>query len=175
MDAAPTASPQSQLPPIPRRRRRAGRIVAVLIVVVVVALLWRCAGARQSAVRLKTHNALRTVEQAAAVYQLRFNAPPTLDDLLSTRLLDGLPLDEFSRCEPEVAAGEPPVVDAWVVQTVPCRAVRKGEAWGGPGETTDRDIPPCRFVLMKDWTVRQIDEPDYQRDFAGRVKLTPLR
>lgn len=126
---------------------------------------------RQSGVRLHVYIQLRSIAQAAAVYEQTFNTPATLDTLLASTLLDRTALREFSRCQPLTT---PPPLDAWLVQTTPCRAVRKGEAWGGPGETTAQDIPACRYVLMKDWTVQQIEEPDFQRDFAKHVRLTPL-
>jgi hypothetical protein len=148
------------------------------VVVVLIAVVFRWATAiRQSGVRAKTQMVLQSVAQAAAAYQQEHAVVPTIDDLLNTKLLDPAALREFSRCAPIGPSGGsgPPVLDAWLVQTVPSRAVRKGEAWGGPGETIDNDLPACRFVLMRDWTVRQIDEPTFQQSYAQRVRLTPLR
>lgn len=159
----------------PGRRRRWLLVGVIGLALIVLVARWATA-VRQSGVRLKTQVALLSVAQAAAAYQQQHAVAPRLDDLLTTGMLDLAILREFSRCAPVGAGGSnAPVLDAWLVQTVPSRAVRKGEAWGGPGETIDHDLPACRFVLMKDWTVRQIDEPDYQRDYAPHLQLTPLR
>lgn len=156
-------------------RRRVWAIVSGIGLVVAIALLARWATTmRQSGVRLQVHAALHSVSQAAEMYRMDTGATPTLDDLQGAGLVDVASLRAFSRCEPATPGGAP-ALDAWLVQTVPCRAVRKAEPWNGPGETIDHDLPACRFVLMKDWTVVQIDEPDFQRDYAERVTLTPLK
>ena len=163
------------MPPSPRPRRTRRIAIAALILLTLSFLFVRWATTmRQSGVRLHVHVQLRSIAQAAAVYEQQFNTPATLDTLLASNLLDRTTLREFSRCQSVTTPPPPPPLDAWLIQTTPCRAVRKGEAWGGPGETTDQDLPACRYVLMKDWTVQQIDEPDYQRDFAKHVRLTPI-
>ncbi len=99
-------------------------------------------------------------------------APSSLDAVLSSGFLSGQALKQLSRAVP-IHAGDTDL--PLVVQTVPCRAVRKGERWGGIEERINHDLPACRFVLMPDWTVVQIDEPDYQRDIAPRINLVPLQ
>lgn len=155
-------------------RRRLIIIAGLIACVLVVVLLMWARGTRQSAVRMTTHNRLRLVTQAAQIYQQDTGAAPTLDALLAAGLIDAASLREFSRVQP-VAATSNGVVPPILVQTVPCRAVRKGEAWGGPGDKLDNDLPAKRFLLMPDWTVAGMDEPDFQRDWAGKLQLSPLK
>lgn len=172
---APEAHPQESSPDSGRiGSRRLWVLLGVAVLAAAGWTVWNPAwGARQSAVRAMTHANLRSIARAAEVYQQQFGTQPTLDDVLAKGLLDAERLDGFSRCDP--VPGGAAVLDAWLVQTKPCRAVRKGEAWGGPGETIDRDLPACRYVLMRDWSVRQIDEPEFQSVAAPRVRLTPVR
>lgn len=173
--------PDSPSPDAVARHGRSGRlrklvVIGVIVSVAAVLVVRSVSAPRQSAVRLVTEISLRHVTQAAEIYQQQHQASPKLDDLIASGLVDVLMLDEFSRCEqPGGVGGIGPAINAWLVQTFPCRAVRKGEAYGGPGETTDVDIPACRFVLMHDWSVVQIEEGVYQRDYAPHVVLKPLR
>ncbi len=162
--------------PARNRRRRRALIVGGALIFALAGLFayeW-FTRVRQSAVRARVAAALRSVSQAAEAYERENGRPATLDDLIVANLIDVPALAEFSRCEPSTTTGEPAAPAAWLVQTIPCRAVRKGEPWGGPGEFLDRDLPPCRFLLMHDWRVEQFDEIDFQREFAGRVRLSPF-
>ena len=163
----------SRSSPAPARTyRHAAWVVGGTLVLILGVLFVRWGmQTRQSAVRLGMQLRLRQVAQAAAAYQQQYSAAPTLHTLVASGWLDPDSLRDFSRCETSsVHPGEPSPL---LVQTVPCRAVRTGEPWGGPGETTDRDLPACRYVLMDDWSVREIEESDYQRDLAGRTRLLP--
>lgn len=155
-----------------KTHRRVALVVGGTLVLILGVLFVRWGmQTRQSAVRLGMELSLRQVAQAARAYQQQYNAAPTLDTLVESGWLDPLSLRGFSRCEtPSVQPGVPTLL---LVQTVPCRAVRRGEPWGGPGETTDRDLPACRYVLMDDWSVHEIEESVYQRDLAGRTRLRP--
>ncbi len=127
---------------------------------------------RQSVVRALVHGRLQSIGLTAQQIQRDTGAAPTLDAVLNSELFTGEGLEQFSRTVPINASDtDLPLV----VQTVPSRAVRKGERWGGIEERIEHDLPACRFVLMPDWTVVQIDEPDYQRDIAPRIKLVPLQ
>ena len=164
----------------PRRRRwkKALRIAALVasaaavLVVVAVLALGLMFPMRQSVVRAQAHGQLERIAQAARIYKSDTGVSATLDDVLNSRHFAGVQLKAYSRASP---------ISAWdtglplVVQTVQCRAVRKGESWGSIEQRIDHDLPACRFVLMADWTVKQIDEPDYQRDIALRLTLSPLR
>jgi hypothetical protein len=164
----------------PRRRRwkKAVRIAALVasaaavLVVVAVLALWLMFPMRQSVVRAGAHAQLERIAQAARIYESDTGVKATLDHVLNSGHFVGVQLEAYSRASPISASdtGLP-----LVVQTVPCRAVRKGESWGGIEQRIDHDLPACRFVLMADWTVKQIDEPDYQRDIAPRLTLTPLK
>ncbi|MBL8763627.1 MAG: hypothetical protein JNM07_05110 [Phycisphaerae bacterium] len=134
-------------------------------------LMWVFQPIRQSAVRAHVHSKIDSIGRAALQMQRDTGAAPTLDGVLASGMLVGVPLEEFSRAVP-VSAGDPGL--PLVVQTAPCRAVRKGERWGGIEETIDHDLPACRYVLMPDWGVVQMDEADYQRDIAPRITLRPL-
>jgi hypothetical protein len=152
------------------RRVIAGVGGTVVLILAVLIVRWGTQ-ARQSAVRLEMQVILRQVAQAARAYQQQFNAAPTLDTIVASGWLDSKSLRAFSRCE--ISPAQPGAPSLLLVQTVPCRAVRQGEAWGGPGEKTDRDLPACRYVLMDDWSVHEIEESDYQRAFAGTARLRP--
>lgn len=133
------------------------------------------ADTRQSAVRAGIHAQLQTIAQAVRIFQQDSGKTPTVDDLVAAEMIDAAVFREFSRVQLEAGAVDALAAAPVIVQTVPCRAVRKGEAWGGPGETIDKDLSACRFVLMPDWSVVQIDEPDFQRDWAGKLRLMPLK
>ncbi len=170
----------AEVVPVPRRGlwmkavRIASLAVSALATLVVVAVLalWLMFPMRQSVVRAQAHAQLEMIAQAARIYQSDTGVAPGLDDVLNSDHFASVQLKEYSRVSPISASdtGLP-----LVVQTVPCRAVRKGERWGGIEERIEHDLPACRFVLMADWTVKQIDEPEYQRDIAPRLTLTPLR
>ncbi|MBM4107581.1 MAG: hypothetical protein FJ255_02015 [Phycisphaerae bacterium] len=117
---------------------------------------------------------LRSVAQAAAAYQHDAGRQPTLDDLLAAGAIDAEVQRDFALVTPAVDPSSVVEPLPLLVQAVPCRSVRKGEPWGGPGETSNQDYPACRFMLMPDWSVQAIDEPVYQRDYANRVRLVPL-
>lgn len=158
--------------------RRVRRIIAwslpalIILLLLTPYFLWTLQPVRQSAVRAMVHARIQSIEQAARQMQRDTGTAPTLDGVLKSGLLTGETLEQFSRAVPNGAADtDLPLV----VQTVPSRAVRKGETWGGIEETIDHDLPACRVVLMPDWTVVRIDEPDYQRDIAPRIRLLPLR
>lgn len=158
----------------PRRVRRvAGWSVSALLLLLLMTpcLLWIAQPVRQSAVRAMVHGRLEAFRLAAEAIQHETGVAPTLDDVLNSPHFMGVALEQFSRATPidTVDTGLP-----LVVQTVPCRAVRKGERWGGLEETIEHDLPACRYVLMPDWTVVQIDELDYERDIAPRIRLVPL-
>lgn len=166
-------------PAAPRRQaRRRERVVVLLALILVVALAWlavpRCFPPRESAVRVVKQSWLRAVAQAADIYRSNTGSSPALDDLLAAGLIDERVREEFSRVE---ATGDEVLGSAslpLLVQTVPNRAVRAGEPWGGPGEKADHDIPPNRYILMPDWTVLAMDEPEFQRELSGRVRLVPF-
>lgn len=153
--------------------RRMTRLLLPAVVALVVGVLfvrW-ATDMPQSGVRLMRHSELHSVAQAAALYEQDFKTSPTLDDLLGAGLLHRPSLSKYSIAKAAPGQGAP---DAWLIQTVPCRPVKKGDAWGGPGDKIDHDLPACRYVLKRDWTVVQVDEPDYQRDLALRVRLVPI-
>jgi hypothetical protein len=164
--------------PARSRRRRVVRLVkwalaaAVVLLLLTPCLMWPFQPIRQSAVRARVHGEIDSIGRAALQYQRDTDSAPTLDGVLNSGMLAGVPLDKFSRVVP-VLAGDTGL--PLVVQTVPCRAVRKGEMWGGIEERIEHDLPACRFVLMPDWTVVEMQEPDYQRTIAPRVTLKPLR
>ncbi|MFA6044092.1 MAG: hypothetical protein WC718_03835 [Phycisphaerales bacterium] len=163
----------------PRRRlwKKAVRIAALMasaaamLVVMAMLALWLMFPMRQSVVRAGAHAQLERIAQAARIYESDTGVRATLEHVLNSGHFAGVQLEAYSRASPisESDTGLP-----LVVQTVPCRAVRKGESWGGIEQTIDHDLPACRYVLMPDWTVVQMDEPDYQRDIAPRLTLTPL-
>lgn len=126
---------------------------------------------RQSAVRANMQSIAWSVTRAAEVYRRDKNTEPTVDDLLGSMLVSPDLLVKYSRAE---IVGETGVVPL-IVQTEPCRAVKRGESWGGIEETIDHDLPACRYVLMSDWAVVQIDEPEYQRVWASKVRLVPFK
>ncbi|MCE7975475.1 MAG: hypothetical protein DYG92_14330 [Leptolyngbya sp. PLA1] len=160
-----------------RRTGARGWVTAVLGLLACVLLARALASAgevRQSGVRAVKVSLLRSAAMAAAVYRDEHRAEPGVEDLARAGLIDVVQLREFLLAEPVGGRGsEGPT--PLLVQAAPCRAVRKGEAWGGPGETIDRDLPACRHVLMSDWSVVAMDEDAYQRDWAGRVALKVLR
>lgn len=158
-----------------RRRRIALAVFAVITCGFFVQLAMWATTMRQSGVRAMVHSRLNMVAQAASIYQKDTGAAPTLDSLLAAGLIDAASLREFSRVQPAAGGADPAGVLPILVQTVPCRAVRKGEAWGGLGETTDTDLPAKRYLLMPDWTVAAMDEPEYQRDWAAKLRLSPLK
>lgn len=157
--------------------RHRWRVIAVVLVLTCLAVYFvpRWAEPRQSAVRMVKHSMLRSVAQAAEIYQQGFGSSPSIQDLLVAKLVVASVQREFSEAIPVDGASRPG--DPWplVVQTTPCRAVRRGEAWGGPGEAIDHDLPACRIMLMPDWTVRSVDEDVYQRDLARHLRLAPLK
>lgn len=157
-----------------RRRRRVLAVFATIACGLLVKLSMWATTMRQSGVRASVHSRLQMVAQAAQIYQQDTGAAPTLDSLLAARLIDAAALREFSRGQSSKAGADPAAAVPILVQSVPCRAVRKGEAWGGPGETTDKDLPAKRFLLMSDWTVAALDEPDFQREWAGKLRLRPV-
>lgn len=165
-----------QSPGQARSRKRIWAIVVGLLACSMAGLFFSWAGnTRQSAVRAKKHAQLLSVAQAARIYEQDSGRKPTVDALLAAGLLDIAVIRDFSRAQPIAETSTASVTTPLIVQTVPCRAVSKGEAWGGPGETIDKDLPACRFVLMPDWSVVPLDEPDFQRDWAGILRLDPLK
>lgn len=130
---------------------------------------------RQSAVRSFKHAQLQSIAQASRIYEQDCGTSATIDALLAGGLIDAGVIAEFSRAAPVSSSTTAPGLVPIVVQKIPCRAVSKGEAWGGPGETTDVDLPACRFVLMSDWSVAKIEEPEFQAEWAGRLRLVPLK
>lgn len=130
---------------------------------------------RQSAVRSLKHAQLQSIAQASRIYDQDSGTPATLDALLGAGLIVPEIRNEFSRAVPATSTSTVAGLAPIVVQTIPCRAVCKGEAWGGPGETTDVDLPACRFVLMSDWSVAKIEESEFQREWAERLRLVPLK
>jgi len=159
------------------RRRLWASVVCCVLGVCVTGLLYVSgsgSGPRQSSVRAEKHMLLRSVAQAAAAYQHDAGRQPTLDDLLAAGAIDAEVQRDFALVTPAVDPSSVVEPLPLLVQAVPCRSVRKGEPWGGPGETSNQDYPACRFMLMPDWSVQAIDEPVYQRDYANRVRLVPL-
>ncbi|MCC6951770.1 MAG: hypothetical protein IT433_10040 [Phycisphaerales bacterium] len=114
---------------------------------------------------------------AAKIHEYDCERLPRLAALWATGMVDPTIAVEFAPAKPSVgsaglAAG---TVSAPMVQVQPCRAVKKGEAWGGPGEVTDVVRPACRYELMSDGTVVEMEEAEYQRGWAGRVTLGPWK
>lgn len=176
-DSIATNQAAPATPPRPARARR--RIAVALLLLVTAAAFFVPAlnwffSQRQSGIRAVTHAHLRSFELGAEVYQNDHGVLPTLDQLLAANVVPTESLALFSRATPlpgESLGPEFPLI----VQTKPCRAVKKGESWGGPGEFIDRDLPACRFLLRADWTIVEMSEPDYQRDFASRITLAPIK
>ncbi|MGE3107120.1 MAG: hypothetical protein AB7G11_08760 [Phycisphaerales bacterium] len=169
------ASMRSESASSRRWRRIALAVFAVIACGFFVQLAMWATTKRQSGVRAIVHSRLHLVAQAASIYQQHKGVAPTLDGLLASGLIDPASLSEFSRVQPTTGGADPSKMVPILVQTVPCRAVRKGEAWGGPGETIDKDLPAKRFLLMPDWTVAGMDEPDFQREWAAKLWLSPLK
>lgn len=156
------------------RHRRAtliASLIAMMCFVVWLFINWATT-TRQSAVRAQKHNMLRAVAQAAEVYRSENGGQVSLDQLVTSGLIEREVRREFAKAE-IIGEGNPSLVPI-VVQKVPCREVRAGEAWGGLGEYSDRKLPARRYVLMSDWSVVGIDEPEYQEQWASRVRLVPL-
>lgn len=170
MRSAP--DPKSASGGTPRRSRRSALIAGLAAVVIVVSVGILALGRRQSAVRLERHTLLLSVAQGAKAHAEAHGTSPTIGDLLTHGAIDPSVARYFSIASP--VPGNSPLGLPLLVQSSPCRAVRKGEAWGGPGETIDRDLAACRYVLMPDWTVVPVDEPQFQRDIAPRVRLIPI-
>lgn len=180
--AGPTpAGPASQGRRAARAETKGTWAPAVALALGVAALALGGCGERQSAVRAAAQAQLRMIGQASTIYAQDHGAAPSIDGLLASGLIDPQTRRGVAHAvlapAPASAGGEPPIEAPvpWIVQLVPCRAVRAGEAWGGPGETIDHDLPACRFMLWTDGRVEAIDESAFQREWAGRMRLVPLR
>lgn len=158
--------------------RRLAWIAAGVAVLTALVIVVQVLGApRQSGVRAIARGKASLVAQAAKLYEQQHGSTPRVADLWAGGMIDPIVAEEFSPVGPAVGAplaaegGISPVV----VQVRPCRAVKKGEAWGGPGEVTEVARQACRYVLMSDWTVVEMEEAEYQRDWAGKVTLLPWK
>lgn len=156
--------------------RRLAWIAAGVAVLTALVIVVQFAGApRQSAVRAIARGKAGLVAQAAKMYEQQHGGTPRMADLWAAEMIHASVAEEFAPVGR--AVGAPPAAEGDIsplmVQVKPCRAVKKGEAWGGPGETTDVARPACRYVLMSDWAVVEMEEAEYQRDWAGKVTLLP--
>lgn len=161
-------------------RRLAALAAGVAVLTALVIVVQMLGAPRQSAVRAIVRGKAGLVAQGAKIYAQEHGGTPRIVDLWSAGMIHPTVLQEFSAVElTGVAAGDAAGDGAKVgevplmVQVKPSRAVKKGEAWGGPGETTQIARPAVRCVLMSDWTVVEMDEAEYQSTWAAKVKLLP--
>ncbi|MCG3126773.1 MAG: hypothetical protein CHACPFDD_01628 [Phycisphaerae bacterium] len=125
---------------------------------------------RASTDRVMVRMSLRAIGQSFGVYRAEHGNWPTLGDLVRRGELYAEPARQFAlvRYTSEAKADERRVL---VAQRAPCRAVRRGEPWGGPGETTDRDMPAARYVLYDDLRVDAMTEDEFQKQYGSRIEL----
>jgi len=159
-------------------RRLAALAAGVAVLTALVIVVQMLGAPRQSAVRAIVRGQAAHVVTTAKIYEYDYKAAPRMTDLWTSGLLQPSVAEPFAPVEVAAGAtaaspGVAPAVVPLMVQVKPSRAVKKGEAWGGPGETTQIARPAVRCVLMSDWTVVEMDEAEYQREWAGKVALRP--
>ncbi|MFO0837831.1 MAG: hypothetical protein U1D55_04845 [Phycisphaerae bacterium] len=149
----------------PRRRWWWLWTIGVVISVAVAVQSWRSSEPRQSAVRAVIGGHVRSIAQALAIYRDEVGGVGTLAGLLQRGLVDSGTAAIVTPFEyrPQATPASPRVL---FMQTKPNRAVRKGEAWGGPGEFAGSDVPASRWVLFDDLSVVQLEENDFQSRYA---------
>lgn len=127
---------------------------------------------RASTDRVMVRMSLRAIGQSFGMYRAERGAWPTLGDLVRRGELYAEPARQFALVRYAV---EPESTERRVLvsQRAACRAVRRGEPWGGPGEITDRDMPAARYVLYDDLRVDAMSEEEFQERYGSRVELMP--
>lgn len=127
---------------------------------------------RQSALRTVYGSTMSSLGRSLRLYHEKFGAYP---DDLATLARRGYFDSSLSPFEIVYVGGDSSVL---AYQKEPCRAVKKGEPWGGPGERAEEDIPAARIIVLKDKNYAVfVDEPVFQRDYqwllAGESTTQP--
>lgn len=163
--------------PDPLRPVRRGRASGVSLFVILALVL---AGGYQSYRWFTTPRAsvdrqivqtmLRGLAQSFHFYADAHGTFPTFE-ILSER--GELTPDQIRHLAPVIYKSNEPVPESriLVVQKAPCRAVRKGEPWGGPGEVTNSDLPPKRYALFDDLRVRGMSESEFQTIYLPHIEI----
>jgi len=152
------------------RRRRVFTALLILIPAGALGLIgYRWIGTpRQSAVRLVIGASLKGIRTTIDVFASdNGRLPASFDELIVAGLLTA------DHAKPFVYVGNTGGVLAY--QKTPCRAVRAGEPWGGPGERTPVAIPAARFVLLDGQDPVLVNEVVFQQAYASLLSKTPTQ
>jgi len=58
-------------------------------------------------------------------------------------------------------------------QKVPCKAVKVGEPWGGPGNRATQDYPAVRATLFANGESRMVEEAEFQTLYGWLLRGEP--
>lgn len=172
MNANDSEQRRNENPP-PARRPRKGPLLALIALVIVGGAIqsyrWFTTP-RASVDRMLIQTMLRGVAQAYMNYRATNGDWPSFEQLAARGELSRGQVEQFAAVvyKPGAKAETPRL---FVVQKQPCRAVAKGEPWGGPGEVTDRDLPPHRYALFDDMRVRGMPEDEFQAQHMPLIEI----
>jgi hypothetical protein len=174
--------PDTSLPtdvPRPKRGPRRHRVWILFgIAAVLVFAAWQgcrsLSATRASTDRTIAQATLRGVAQAVSSYQQQYHERPSSlallvqhGDLSPKQVRDVLAVGYRQT----VRSRFPRLL---AVQKEPCRAVKKGEPWGGPGEVAKRDWPAVRYCLFDDLRIEAVPEDQFEDEYAPLLKLFPV-
>ena len=169
-----TTLPAQTSPPIHHRKR-----FWLILVIIVGLLAWVARVAcnsttvRASAVRAAHRAELQNIAQAMRLYQEQHGRIGTLGDLIAAGLITQNPSVSFAQIKFNVTSGPTSGPRLLFVQRTPEPPVKKGDPWGGPDETADRDMPACRYVMYDDLAVGEVTEDEFQKSMAAQITLLP--